>query len=175
MVNDFNFDRFFRKISVILDLCSLVSNLSSAQLPEINVVLVFCGKSVCGSVLFCSDNLTILKLDYGIAIKIHKISFVSNKKHEVIPGNRLKKIHNHYSVSFIKVSCRLVCKYYTGILYDCTCNGNTLLLTARKRIRSSLCVSLHTHIGKCSSDARLNLRLIRHTAQPECVGYVIKA
>ena len=39
MVNDFNFDRFFRKISVILNLCSLVSNLSSAQLPEINVVL----------------------------------------------------------------------------------------------------------------------------------------
>ena len=49
------------------------------------------------------------------------------------------------------------------------------MLTARKRVRGTLCVLFHTHVGKSSRYTCLDFILVCHTTEAKRIGYVNKA
>ena len=89
---------------------------------------------------------------------------MGNEQDKVITGDLSEKVHDHNCISLVKVAGRLVGKDNGWILYYCTGDGNSLLLTARKGVGCTSSVLLHTNVFKGDVHPAPYLILVTHTA-----------
>ena len=94
------------------------------------------------------DNGTVKYSDYSGGILLCKLGVVSYHNYKTLACNLTDKIHDLYRGVGVKRTRRLVRKKYLGIVYQCSCNGNSLTLTARKLIGSLVVLIGKTNLVK---------------------------